>query len=178
MKKKLSLIPVERIERIIYVIRDRKVILDEDLAKLYDVTTFNLNKAIKRNFQRFPPDFVFQLKKEEWDVLKFQIGISNKGRGGRRYLPYAFTEYGAVMAANVLRSKRAVEMSIEVVRAFIRLRQVFASHQEFAKEIMAIKSFALKHAQKTDQEFQKVWRAIEKLATPVEPQRRIGFRLE
>lgn len=92
-------------------------------------------------------------------------------------MPYVFTEHGVVMLANVLRSKRATIISVEVVRAFIRLRQALASHWEFAKEIMAIKSFALKHSQKTDQEFRKVWRAIEKLSIPVAPTQRIGFRL-
>ncbi len=180
MKKNLSLIPVGRIERIIYVIRGHRVMLDSDLAILYGVTTFNLNKAIERNAQRFPLDFVFQLTKEEWDVLIFQIGISKKGRGGRRHLPYVFTEHGVVMLANVLKSERATLMSLEVVRTFIRLRQTFASHSEFTKEFADLKSFVLKHAQKNDQEFRKVWRAIEKLAVPLPPkeQPRIGFKLD
>lgn len=111
--------------------------------------------------------------------MKFQIGISNKGRGGRRYLPYAFTEYGAVMAANVLKSKRAVGMSVEVVRAFIRLRQVLTSQKELIREVTELKSFVLKHAQKTGQEFRQVWATIDKLINPPPPkeQRRIGFDL-
>lgn len=175
--------PIERIERVIYVIRGQKVMLDADLATLYGVTTFNLNKAIKRNVQRFPSDFVFQLQKEEWNALIFQFGISNKGRGGRRHLPYVFTEHGAAMAANVLRSERAVIMSIEIVRAFIRLRQSLASTQQLTKEVAELKSFVLKHAHRTDQEFRKVWQAIEKLSTPLPPpppaqQARIGFNLD
>lgn len=106
------LIPIERIEQKIYGIRGERVMLDSDLAQIYGVTTFNFNKAVKRNIKRFPEDFMFQLTKEEHESLTFQIGISNKGRGGRRYLPYVFTEHGALMAANVLSSDRAVESSV------------------------------------------------------------------
>lgn len=179
MKKNLSLIPVEQIERIIYVIRDYRVMLDKDLAKLYGVTTKNLNKAVSRNRKRFPEDFMFQLTKNEWNILRFQIGTSSGGYGGRRYLPYVFTEHGVVMLANVLRSERAALVSIEVVRAFIRLRQALVSHQQLTKEVVELKSFVLKHAQKSDQEFRRVWKAIEKLAMPPpKEQPRIGFKLD
>lgn len=178
MKKKLSLIPVERIENIIYVIRGQRVMMDEDLAQLYGVPTKRFNEQIYRNIDRFPEDFAFQLTKEEWGNLRSQFATSSSAHGGRRYLPYVFTEHGVVMLANVLRSKRATIISVEVVRAFIRFRQMLASHQEFAKEIITIKSFTLKYAQKTDQEFRKVWRAIEKLSEPPpKPERRIGFDL-
>ncbi|MEK7449992.1 MAG: ORF6N domain-containing protein [Planctomycetota bacterium] len=106
MKNNKSIIPVERIERIILFVRGHKVILDKDLAILYGVTTFNLNKSVKRNLERFPADFMFRLSPEEFKSLIFQIGISKKGRGGRRYPPYVFTEQGVAMLSSVLRSKR------------------------------------------------------------------------
>ena len=118
-----TLVPVEIIERNIYLIRGQKVMLDSDLAKLYGVETFNLNKAVKRNISRFPQDFMFQLTKEEADSLRFQIGLSKaEGRGGRRYLPYAFTEQGVAMLSSVLRSDRAVQVNIAIMRAFVKLR--------------------------------------------------------
>jgi hypothetical protein len=128
MKRKRKIItrPVH-IDSVIQLARDERVILDTDLAKIYGIPTFRLNEAAKRNRNRFPDDFLFQMTKEEYDALKSQIAISNKGRGGRRTLPYAFTEHGAVMAANILNSERAVQMSIFVVRAFIKMRQTLAT---------------------------------------------------
>lgn len=119
-----DLIPVERIERAIYLIRGETVILDADLARLYGVTTTRLNQQVRRNIERFPEDFMFQLNEEEFQGLMLQIATSKKGRGGRRKLPLVFTEHGAIMAANVLNSRRAVQASVEVVRAFVHLRQM------------------------------------------------------
>lgn len=179
MKNNHPLIPAKRIEQIIYFIRDQRVMLDEDLATLYGVETKALNRAVKRNFQRFPLDFSFVLTQKEWGNLKCQFGASSSW-GGRRKLPLAFTEHGAAMLANVLRGERAALISIEIVRAFIRLRRALAGQKELGKEVAELKSFALKHAQKSDQEFRKVWRAIDKLAPPPppEPPRRIGFQLD
>jgi len=132
----IATVPVELIERRIYLIRGHKVMLDRDLAELYQVTTFNLNKAVKRNPGRFPDDFMFQLSKEEAASLRFQIGMSKpSGRGGRRYLPYAFTEHGVAMLSSILRSKRAVAMNILIIRAFVRLRELLATHKELARKI-------------------------------------------
>src|SRR5438270_11850698 len=118
----------ERIEQAIVLIRGQKVLLDRDLAKLYGVTTFNLNKAVKRNIDRFPEDFMFRLTKDEAEALRFQFGMSKPtGRGGRRYPPYAFTEQGVAMLSSVLRSPRAVRLNIEIMRAVVRLRQLLAS---------------------------------------------------
>jgi len=118
-------VPIERIENAILFIRGHKVMLDRDLAALYGVTTFNLNKAVKRNTDRFPEDFMFQLTAAEASTLRFQIGMSKgKGRGGRRYLPYVFTEQGVAMLSSVLRSKRAVQVNVEIMRAFVRLRRM------------------------------------------------------
>lgn len=118
-------------------VRDGPVLLDSDLAALYAVETKFFNRAIKRNAERFPPDFAFQLTKEEFRALRFQIGTS-KGRGGRRYLPWVFTEHGAVMAASVLNSPRAVEMSVYVVRAFVRFRRELLTHASLETRLTKI----------------------------------------
>lgn len=117
MTKDLTTIPIEQIERTILSIRGERVILDSDLAKLYGVTTARLNQQVRRNAERFPDDFVFRLTKEERDSLMLQFATSKTGRGGQRKLPLVFTEHGAIMAANVLNSHRAVRASVEVVRA-------------------------------------------------------------
>jgi phage regulator Rha-like protein len=126
MSRSLVKVPLERIEEIILLIRGEKVIIDSNLAKLYGVSTARLNQQINRNLHRFPDDFMFQLTREEFKSLMLQNATSKKGRGGRRKLPYAFTEHGTIMAANVLSSERAVQASVQVVRAFIKLRQMLA----------------------------------------------------
>jgi hypothetical protein len=168
LSKALTSIPIERVENAILLIRGEKVILDTDLAALYDVETRSLLQAVKRNRERFPSDFMFQLTRKEFESLRSQSVIS-KGRGGRRYLPYAFTEHGAIMAANVLSSKGAVQASVQVVRAFIRLRQMLASNAELAHKLSEIE-------RKYDAQFKVVFDAIRQLMTPPEPQRKqIGF---
>jgi len=171
-----SLIPIEQIEQCIHIIREQKVMLDQDLARLYEVETKYLKRAVLRNTERFPEDFMFQLNKEEWNSLRCQIGTSKKGRGGQRYMPYAFTEQGVAMLSSVLNSSQAIRINIEIIRAFIKLREFLASQKDLTKEVIELKSFVLKHAQKTDQEFRKVWQAIEKLSEPpTREERRIGF---
>ncbi|MBW8877364.1 MAG: ORF6N domain-containing protein [Acidobacteria bacterium] len=164
------LVPVERIERTILMIRGEKVILDADLAALYGVSTSRLNEQVRRNQGRFPGDFMFQLTAEEFSALRSQIAISKAGRGGRRYLPYAFTEHGAIMAANVLNSERAVAASVMVVRAFVRLRQILSSHVELARKLEEMEK-------RYDSQFKQVFAAIRALMMP--PDRgdggRIGF---
>jgi len=137
------------------------------------VETFNLNKAVKRNIDRFPEDFMFQLSKEQADSLRFQIGMSKEtGRGGRRYLPYVFTEQGVAMLSSVLNSKRAVHVNIEIMRAFVKLRQMLASNKELAKRLNELE-------EKYDAQFKVVFEAIRELMTPPEPKhRRIGFKRE
>lgn len=130
-----SIIPTERIATAIYIIRGEKVMLDSDLAALYGVTTGNLNKAVKRNEHRFPEDFMFQLTSEEHESLKFQIGIANEGRGGRRTPPYAFTEQGVAMLSSVLHTERAVEINIAIMRTFVHLRQILATHEDVVRKI-------------------------------------------
>jgi hypothetical protein len=169
MNRAVATIPVERIERAILLIRGHKVMLDADLARLYATATKRLNEQVKRNRDRFPSDFMFQLTKEEWHCLRSQIATSKPGRGGRRVPPYAFTEHGAVMAANVLNSPRAVQTSIQVVRAFIRLRELLASHKELARRLDALE-------QRYDGQFKVVFDAIRKLMSPPAPSvPRIGF---
>jgi phage regulator Rha-like protein len=131
-------VPVERLDRMIYEIRGQKIMLDRDLAAVYGVTTGNLNKAVKRNRNRFPDDFAFQLTRQEVADLRFQIGISSSVHGGRRYLPYAFTEHGAIMAANVLNSPRAAQMSVFVVRAFVKMRAVLSDSRELARKLATL----------------------------------------
>ena len=124
----------EIIERKIYIIRGKKVMLDRDLSSLYDVETKTLNRAVKRNLNRFPDDFMFQLTKEEAKRLRYQFGTSNK-RGGRRYLPYAFSEHGILMLSSVLNSKKAIEVNIQIMRTFIRLREILFTHKNLQKKI-------------------------------------------
>ena len=166
-----SVIPIKHIEKKILFLRGEKVMLDRDLAELYEVTTFNLNKAVKRNLGRFPEDFMFQLREEEFIALRFQIGMSKQtGRGGRRYLPYAFTEQGVAMLSSVLRSKRAVQVNIEIMRTFARLRQMIVSNKELARRLAELEK-------KYDRQFKVVFDAIRELMTPPKtPVRRIGFQ--
>ena len=134
MAKTDSLIPIERSASQIYLIRGHKVMLDSDLAALYGVTTGNLNLAMRRNQRRFPEDFVFQLTPEEFESLLLQLAIA-KGRGGRRSPPYAFTEQGVAMLSSVLRSDRAADVNVAIMRTFVRLRQVLATNEELARKV-------------------------------------------
>ena len=169
--------PINEIGNIIHFISGQKVILDADLARLYGVQTKALNQALQRNKNRLPEDFAFQLNKKEWQNLKSQIVTSSEW-GGKRKIPWAFTEHGAIMMASLLKSSQAVTMSVEVVRAFIRLRQFINSQENIINEMNAMKEFMLKNSQNTTQEFRKVWKAIEKLMKPPEEERKIGFRLD
>ena len=175
---KTSIAPIELIENRIHIIRGQRVMLDQDLAVLYGVTTKNLNKAVNRNPKRFPEDFAFQLSKEEWNNLRFQIGTSSLNYGGRRYSPYAFTEQGVAMLSSVLRSPQAAEVNVEIMRAFVRIRHVLESNKELAKAVFELRSFALKNANRNDQEFRKVWNAIEKLSEKPSNDEAMGFRLK
>jgi len=164
------LIPLERIERAIHVIREQKVLLDADLAALYEVETKVLVQAVKRNRERFPNDFMFQLTPAEFTNLRSQIATSSQW-GGRRYPPFAFTEQGVAMLSSVLRSKRAVQVNVEIMRAFVRLRQLLSSHADLERKIKA-------REEKYDARFKIVFEAIRELMAPPEvpPKKgRIGF---
>ncbi|MHC4063594.1 MAG: ORF6N domain-containing protein [Planctomycetota bacterium] len=170
MPGKRSIIPHERIERSILLIRDQKVLLDADLAALYGVETRVLIQAVKRNLDRFPDDFMFQLTDVEFHDLRSQSVTSRWG--GRRYPPYAFTEQGVAMLSSVLRSKRAVQVNVEIMRAFVRLRRILASHADLARKLDALEK-------KYDAQFKGVFEAIRQLMAPPEPKRRrIGFKTE
>jgi len=177
MKKKQQVITqtLIDIDHSIYLIRGHRVMLDEDLAEIYGVTTKVLNQSIRRNIDRFPEDFMFQLTSKEYLNLRSQIVTSK--RGGRRYMPFVFTEHGTVMLASVLRSKYAVQVSIEVVKAFVRLRQVLASHKDIVEQLTEIRSFMLKQSNKTDREFKKVWNSIENIITANKDES-IGFKTD
>ncbi len=132
------MIPPERVEQSILLIRGHKVMLDAGLAKLYGVETRVLVQAVNRNLQRFPDDFMFQLSQEEARFLTSQIVISKRGRGGRRHLPYVFTEQGVAMLSSVLNSSKAIQVNIEIIRAFVRLRQLIATHKDLARKLDAL----------------------------------------
>ena len=136
-QKSQEVIPFERIASGIYLIRGKKVMLDTDLAELYGVQTRVLNQSVARNIDRFPEDFMFQLSQEEWDSLRSQIVTLKNGKRGthRKYMPYVFTEHGILMLSSVLRSERAVQINIAIMRAFVRMREMLASHEEFARKI-------------------------------------------
>ena len=170
-----GLTPVGDVAPLIHTVRGERVLLDSDLARIYGVPTKSLNRAVKRNPSRFPADFVFQLATDETESLRYQSGTSKTGRGGRRYLPYAFTEHGAIMAATVLNSPRAVQMSVFVVRAFVRLRELLATHKELAVKLAELEAHLTTH----DEQILALVEAIRQLAaaTPKNPsRRRIGFQ--
>jgi hypothetical protein len=172
MNKPLAVIPLERIQRTIYLLRGQKVMLDADLAVLYGVETGALNRAVKRNADRFPEDFMFQLTPGELAGLRCQIGISNSTRGGRRYLPHAFTEQGVAMLSGVLISPRAVQVNVAIMRAFVQLRQVLSGHAELARKFAELERRITGH----DAAIQSLFTAIRQLmAPPKKPRREIGF---
>jgi hypothetical protein len=162
-----AVIPSERIEKAILLIRGEKVLIDKDLALLYDVSTSVLNRAVSRNIDRFPQDFMFQLTAEEFSDLKYHFGTSSWG--GTRKLPRAFTEQGVAMLSSVLKSKRAVRVNIEIMRAFVKLRQLVSSHKDLLQKIEDMEK-------KYDHQFRVVFEAIKQLMAPPDPsKKRIGF---
>jgi hypothetical protein len=170
-----DIIPAELIERKILVIRGERVMLDADLAVLYGVDTKRLNEQVRRNKERFPEDFMFQLTDEEFNCLRSQFATSNNpaGRGGRRHLPYVFTEHGAIMAASVLNTPLAVAASVQVVRAFVKLREMISTHKDLATKLENLEK-------KYDSQFKMVFDAIRQLMTPPESKKKraIGFGRE
>ena len=173
-KKKVGIIPDEVIINKIYFVRNQKVMLDRDLAELYNVTTGNLNKAVKRNAKRFPNDFMFQLTAVEFKNLIFQFGISSWG--GTRRMPYIFTELGVAMLSSVLNSDTAIEVNIRIIRIFAKLRELLLTNKEILLKLEQLENKLTKH----DEDIQMIFMALKQLLTqPKEPQmtrRRIGFR--
>jgi hypothetical protein len=164
------MLEIDRIEKIIYFVRGHKVMLDSDLAALYEVTTKRLNEQVRRNIRRFPGDFMFRLTSEESKSSRSQFATLNKGRGSNlKYLPYAFTEQGVAMLSSVLNSDKAIDVNIQIMRAFVQMRRALASHADLARKIEVLES-------KYDGQFRVVFEAIRRLMEPPAPRkRRIGF---
>jgi len=167
-QKVLATISRERIISKIFLIRGTKVMIDRDLAELYRVSTSNFNKAVKRNAKRFPKDFMFQLNKKEYDNLRFQIGTSRWG--GRRYLPYVFTEQGVAMLPSVLNSERAIQVNIQIVRTFVRLRELLATNEKLRRKIENMEM-------KYDKQLKAVFEVMKYLvAEKIKPKEQLGFK--
>jgi len=183
MDKEIQYAPQRAIESSIIEIRGSKVILDTDLAAIYGVQTFRFNEAVKRNRDRFPEDFMFQLTKEEVTSLISQNAMSKHGRGGRRTLPYAFTEHGAVMAANILKSPRAVQISVFVVRAFVKMREMLIEQRDLAKKLEDLEERLTERLDIHETAIVEVLRQVMTLLTPpqnppVKPKKKIGFQVK
>ena len=171
MSEKTVVYDTPPIEQVILLLRGQKVIMDRDLATLYGVATKNLNKAVTRNQDRFPADFMFQLTADEVSALRFQTGTLKRGQHFK-YLPYAFTEQGVSMLSSVLRSPQAVQVNIAIMRAFVRLREMLLTNANLARKLAALEA-------RYDSQFKVVFDAIRQLMTPPDPpRRRIGFRTE
>ncbi len=176
-----NIVPIEIIENKIYVIRNLNVMMDSDLAELYGVETSALNRAVKRNTERFPEDFMFQLKKEELENLRCQFGISRKEYGGRRYNPYVFTEQGVAMLSSVLNSKRAIAVNVQIMRTFVKIRQMVLTHNELAKQLNELEQRFIEYAKDTnidlkehDQKFDEIFKCLQYL-TEIHKPGQIGF---
>lgn len=165
----MEIVPQQLIETKILIIRGKKVMIDRDLAMLYDVETRALNQAVRRNIKRFPEDFMFQLTKEEMNHWKSQIVISNREKMGLRKRPYAFTENGVAMLSSVLNSERAIQVNIQIMRTFTKIREMLVTHKELRRKIEEMEK-------KYDYQFKIVFNAIKQLLEPVQkPKKRIGF---
>jgi phage regulator Rha-like protein len=178
--KKKQLANVPKLDALIRQVRGQKVMLDFDLARVYGVETKSLNRAVKRNADRFPKDFMFQISSDEWENLKYQIGTSSSEHGGRRRRPYAFTEHGAIMAANVLNSARAVQMSVFVVRAFLKMRALLGDKRELAQKLASLEKELKKrldvHEAVIITILQRVMDIIDPPLIHQPPKPRIGFK--
>jgi phage regulator Rha-like protein len=165
------------IENKIFLIRGFKVMLDSDLAELYGITTYNLNKAVKRNMSRFPADFMFQLSKEEFKNLIFQFGISSLKHGGKRHLPFVFSEHGVTMLSSVLRSERAVQMNIFIVRAFIKMRELLSTHKDLAQKMAELERTQREQGNQLSTVYSIVKQLVMKpVQTELPKPKKIGFR--
>lgn len=186
-----EVVPIELIENKIFIIRGQKVMLDRDLAQLYEVETKRLNEAVKRNSERFPEDFMFQLTKEEFQNLisqnvisnlKFHFGTSSlrsqfatSKRGGQRYLPYAFTEHGVAMLSSVLKSKRAIAINIQIIRIFNKLRHMAIEHKDLRDELIELKNAFIKYARENNLELEEIYKQLDYLKDITKPTK-IGFK--
>jgi phage regulator Rha-like protein len=175
MSKIEQLIPVERISSKIYLIRNEKVLLDFDLAELYGVETKQLKRAVRRNIDRFPLDFMFPLTKDEYNSLRSQIGTLKRGEHSK-YLPYAFTEQGVAMLSSVLNSERAIKVNIAIMRAFVKMRKILESNESLAKKLKQLEKETKEKFAEHQQQIGLIFETIKELVTEKEkPKRRIGF---
>ena len=163
-----------KIQNLIYEIRGHKVMLDSDLAKLYEIKTSNLNKAVKRNIARFPKDFMFQLTKEEFDNLIFQSGISKPNRGGRRFMPYVFTEQGVAMLSSVLQTERAISINIQIMRTFVQIKQFALENKDLSKRITELEHYFMEHSKDYREDLKEIHQAIDLLMDRTKPAK-VGF---
>ena len=176
---------LSQIQNMIYEIRGHKVMLDYDLAQLYEIETGALNRAVKRNFERFPEFFMFQLTEDEFNSLRCQIGISNVGKGGRRYLPYVFTEHGVLMLSSVLNSKKAISVNIEIMVTFNKMRHFALSQNGSNEQIIELRQLLMLHVKNTDFKFSEYDEAIEDIICALnnliekpKKTRKIGFHVD
>jgi hypothetical protein len=183
-KNNIEVFDTDQIERSIVLVRGKKVLLDEQLAGFYGVEIKRLLEQVKRNSNRFPVDFMFQLTDDEWEILRSQFATARlSDHGGRRTPPYAFTELGVAMLSSVLRSSRAVEVNIEIMRAFVRLRQLLSEHKELAEQIIKLEQEMYEQGAETGKQIQKIFGLLHQLFNPpaspippTKPKSKIGFR--
>lgn len=165
------------VKNLIYEIRGYKVMLDSDLADLYEVPTKRLNEAVKRNLARFPKHYMFQLTNEEFESLRSQFATSNKTRGGRRYMPYVFTEQGVAMLSTVLNSEKAIQINIKIIDTFVQMRQWALDNKELTKRVADIENYLMNYAKDNNKEIEKIYEAIDLLMDRTKP-RKIGFDIK
>lgn len=165
---------VLQIKNLIYTIRGHRVMLDSDLAMLYEVPTHRLNEAVKRNIKRFPPHYMFRLSNEEWESLISQIAISKSNRGGRRFAPHVFTEQGVAMLATVLNSEKAIQVNIQIIDTFVAMRQWAIENKEMAQRLAELEHYFIEHCKDQEQDIRKLYEAIELLMDRTKPTK-IGF---
>jgi phage regulator Rha-like protein len=166
------------IQNIIYEIRGQKVMLDSDLARLYEIETKALNRAVKRNLDRFPEFFMFQLTENEYDSLRYQFGTSNERKGGRRYLPYVFTEHGVLMLSSVLNSKKAINVNIEIMVTFIKMRRYALSQSGTDEQIAELRKLLMLYIEKNDKRVNDIIIALNNLTEKPKETKKIGFRTD
>ena len=163
-----------QIQNLIYEIRGYKVMLDSDLAGLYEIPTYRLNEAVKRNIKRFPANFMFQLKKEEYEVLISQFAISKNKRGGRRTMPYVFTEQGVAMLSSVLNSERAIQINIQIMNTFVQMRHWALENKEIAQRLTELEHYFIDHCISNNEDMEEIYRAIDLLMDRTKPAK-VGF---
>ena len=165
---------VIQVQNLIHEIRGIKVMLDSDLAKLYEIPTYRLNEAVKRNLSRFPSNFMFQLTKDEYETLISQIAISKKGRGGRRSMPYVFTEQGVAMLSSVLNSERAIQINIQIMNTFVQMRHWAIENKDLARRVAELEHYFIEHAKDYKEDMKEIYQAIDLLMDRTKPAK-VGF---